>query len=190
MTDEAEMDVDQVLEEYVKLSEETTDDKRRFDALLRKQTLNNASALAGEVVQTIVPTLGNALELSAQLFSAHQDSIFDLEEAVYQQNQKAVSALLDLLTNKSIINTVEHAKVLAMFAVQQTDSILSAQDSAMILEQLENFQALMGESDPESEKLRATIERVKEISMADDGADEEEPEAAIEANGASVEAHP
>ena len=182
MNEAEEFDAEAGLEQLVKIGEDLERDKRRYDALLRKGTLNTPSALASEVVQTLVPTMHDGFELTGQLLDAYQEGLFSLEDAVYQQNPRAMQALVELLCQKSIIDKADGDRVISLLTTQEVESVLSASDSAMIIEQLEHYRNIHPTSMPESlAALDATIARVKEISAV--GGQEDEDEANEEGAG-------
>lgn len=190
--DVTELDEEQTLEHMTKISEDLGRDKKRFDAMQRKGTLNSVSVLAGELVQTVVPTLHDSFQLTVQLASLQQESVFALEDAVYQQTPRAMHALLELLTQKGIITQTDTDRVIALLATQQVESVLGKSDSDLILEQLNKYIKLLSDvgSPEETAPVQATIDRVVQITAyGDDEEGDEQDEETVETNGTAVEAN-
>lgn len=180
MTDQNDgPDEEELIENLTVIQREIKGDKARLDTLYRKQALNEPGALAGELVQTLYPAVVDITEVITQLLTNHSEGLLGVEDAVYQQNTKAMQLLVTALVAKGALEQETATKVIEIIGNDDTtvESFLTSADSSLVLTQLQAYEQVLkeqanGEPSTPLKTLQQAIARVQEIS---EGTEDEEP---------------
>lgn len=165
MTDEETTSADELLEQFVQLSQELTSDRERLRKLNRDQTLSNPASLASEVAQTVFPALVDTVQVLAHLLPEYQDGIVQLEEATYTQIPKAFELLGKALVAKGTLDQAQYAKIIETLGPSaEVESYLSKVDGELIVESLLAYKQLLESTSPEQSttQVEAAIDRVRQ----------------------------
>lgn len=178
-----ELEEEELIESLNTIYQEVEGDKKRLDALYRKGSLSDATALAGEVVQTLYPNLKDSLDVMRKIIGNHSEGILGLEDMVYQQNTKAIQILLTALVASGGIEPQTEREVLELIGNDEAspESFLTTADSTLLLTQLEAFERVLkeqsnGEPSTALKNLHTAMARIQEITEGT----EEAPTTAIE----------
>lgn len=178
MTDQNDgPDEEELIENLTVIQREIKGDKARLDTLYRKQALNEPGALSGELVQTLYPAVVDITEVITQLLTNHSEGLLGVEDAVYQQNTKAMQLLVTALVAKGALEQETATKVIEIIGNDDTtvESFLTSADSSLVLAQLQAYEQVLkeqanGEPSTPLKTLQQAIARVQEIS---EGTEEE-----------------
>lgn len=162
MADEESARSDELLEQAYKLQDEVEEDRLRLKRLKQAGHLANVDALAGEVVETILPTLADHTAIASQLMSEHQQGIVQLETAVYTDLPRAFELVMKAV---GIAEEVQ-SQVMALVRPEgEGESFLTHIDGELILGVLR--ESLAQASAEQSPRIQSVIQRVTDLTLGE-----------------------
>lgn len=167
--DNRDIDEDELLAQLEKTVEEIEGDKKRLNKILRSNGFKD-DALAGEIVQTILPTVSDVTSALTELMISHKDALDQIDDVMNQQRPRAFDMLVKALVEKNVLDAAYGAQIMEVVTTgSPQQSILSALDGGQILDMLLAYKLILekqsnGEPSTPLRTLQGVITRVQEIT--------------------------